>query len=94
MNVKDYANKPNALLAEIGFAGAKYGLLEPSFDIASALSRDESTRAAGTLLVGIIALAQRETDYARLIFRSVQDNPSYANFHQEAKVLESLVQKK
>lgn len=90
MDLTHYTHKPGALLAEIGFAGAQYGLLEPAYDIAQTMTRDEKSRAAGTLLIGIIALAERQIEQAKLIFKSVQDNPLYATFHEEAKTLEAI----
>lgn len=90
MDMKIYNNNLDRLLVEIGFAGAQYGLIQPVADLSAYLGKAEKTKPASLLILGVLSIATKDYDGAIKIFKGIQENPSYSQFCDHAKSLESI----
>lgn len=92
MNTQTYANNPNRLLVEVGFAGAQYGLVNPTMAIAQYLGAQDKTRAPAMMIMGVLMISMRNLDGAKQIFQAVLDAEAFKTFHPQAQDFLNLTQ--
>lgn len=85
MDMKQYTASPKRLLVEIGFAGAQYGLVQPTMSLAQHLGRDDNTRPASILILGLLNISMRNYDGARQILQSFCETKAYEKYHPQAE---------
>ena len=91
MDTSAYTNNPERLLTEIGFMGAQYGLYLPVMAIATTLGKEDKTRPASVLMLGVLNIALKNYGGARAIFQGVVDTKGYDKYVADAKAFLSIV---
>lgn len=91
MNTQTYKQNPNRLLVEVGFAGAQYGLFQPTMAIARYLGNQEKTRAPSMLMMGLLMISMGNHKGATDIFQAVLDTELFKVYHAQAKEFLDLV---